>query len=112
LDTNRLNQFIFEKNIYLFKEKIFFESIRIQYFESILYDNIRNQLLCQDEQQQIKIKNEFDVFSWWQYGLQVIRCISRDKQNINNVISIDLFRQVKSSEQTIYHMARIKQIVE
>ncbi|CAF4026721.1 unnamed protein product [Rotaria sordida] len=115
LDIDRLNQFIYEKNIYLFKKKFFMESIRIQFFEYILYNNIQNQLLFQDEQQQqqfmIKNINELDLFSWWQHSLQIIRCISNDKQNINNITSTDLLRQINLSNKTIYYMARSIKLV-
>ncbi|CAF3325592.1 unnamed protein product [Rotaria socialis] len=114
LHVDRLNQFIFEKNIYLFKQKLFLESIRIQFFEYILYDNIQNQLLFQDEQPQqfiIKNKNQLDLFSWWQHSLQVIRCISNDKQNINNITSTALLQHMNSSDKTIYYMVRSIKIV-
>ncbi|CAF3892672.1 unnamed protein product [Rotaria magnacalcarata] len=114
LHVDRLNQFIYEKDIYLFKKKIFLESIRIQFFEYILYDNIQNQLLFQDEQPQqfiIKNENELDLLSWWQHSLQVIRCISNDKQNINNITSTDLLQHMNSSNKTIYGMARSIKIV-
>lgn len=115
LEIDRLSQFIFERNINVFKQANFLESIRIQFYEYILYDDIQNQLLFQDEQQQqFLIKNEYqlDVFTWWQHSLQVIRCISNDKQNINNLISTDLLRQINLSEKTIYDMAKSKQITE
>ncbi|CAF4710407.1 unnamed protein product [Rotaria sp. Silwood1] len=117
LDIDRLNQFIYETNIYLFKNKLFLESIRIQFFQYILYNNIQNQLLFQNEQQQqqqqciIKNINELDLFSWWQHSLQVISCISNDKQNINNITSTDLLRQINSSNKTIYYMAQSKKLV-
>jgi len=65
-----------------------------------MYLNINH--LFQEEQELkylIKNDNEFDRYSWWQYSLQVIRCISSNKQNI-------------ISNQTIYHQIRTKQFVE
>jgi hypothetical protein len=115
-DTDRLNQFIFDKKNILFKQTNFIQSIRLQYLEYILYDNIQNQLLLQDDiqQQQIIIKNEHDLdrFSWWQHSLQVVRCISNDKQFIDDITSSDILRQSGESNQTIYHMARSMNIVE
>jgi hypothetical protein len=115
-DIDRLNQFIYEKKFILFKQKNFIESIRLQYFDYILYDNIQNQLLFQDDaqQQQIIIKNQYDLdhFTWWQHSLQVIRCISNDKQSIDNITSSDILRQNGESNQTVYHMARTMNIIE
>ncbi|CAF3994386.1 unnamed protein product, partial [Adineta steineri] len=118
-DMDRLNQFIFDKKYIEFKQTNFIESIRCQYLEYILYDNIHNQLLLQDDnqsqqQQQIIIKNEYDLdrFSWWQHSLQVLRCISNDKQLIDNITSSDLLRQSEESNQTIYHMARSMNLVD
>jgi hypothetical protein len=103
LDINRLNEFLVGKNIDLFKDKSFVESIRLQYFQDILYENIKNQILFQDEQEQhFLIQNPFDQFSWWQHTLQVIQCISSHKHNINNI----------PSNQHIYHLTRTKQLVE
>jgi hypothetical protein len=103
LDINRLNEFVVGKNIDLFKDKSFIESIRLQYFQDILYENIKNQILFQDEQEQyFLIQNPFDQFSWWQHTLQVIQCISSHKHNINNI----------PSNQHIYHLTRTKQLVE
>jgi hypothetical protein len=116
VDIDRLNEFIHEKKSIVFKQKNFLESIRLQYFEYILYDNIQNQLLFQDyiQQQQIIIKNKFDLdrFSWWQHSLQVIRCISNDKQSIDDITSSDILRLNGESNQTIYHMARSMNIIE
>jgi len=115
-DIDRLNEFINEKKYILFQHNNFLESIRLQYFEYILYDNIQNQLLFQDyiQQQQIIIKNtsDLDRFSWWQHSLQVIRCISNDKQSIDNITSSDTIRLNSESNQTIYHMARSMNTIE
>ncbi len=65
-----------------------------------MYLNINH--LFQEEQELkylIKNDNEFDRYSWWQHSLQVIRCISSNKQDI-------------ISNQTIYHQIRTKQFVE
>jgi len=115
-DIDRLNEFIYEKKNILFKQNNFIESIRLQYFEYILYDNIQNQLLFQDhiQQQQIILKNQSDLdrFLWWQHSLQVIRCISNDKQSIDNITSSDTLRSDEESNETIYQMARSMNIIE
>jgi hypothetical protein len=115
-DIERLNEFIYEKKNILFKQNNFIESIRLQYFEYILYDNIQNQLLFQDhiQQQQIILKNQSDLdrFLWWQHSLQVIRCISNDKQSIDNITSSDTLRSDEESNETIYQMARSMNIIE
>ncbi|CAF2414532.1 unnamed protein product [Rotaria sp. Silwood2] len=116
-DIDRLNQFISDKKYILFKHNNFIESIRSQYHEYILYDNIQNQLSFQDniqQQQDIILKNNFDLdrFTWWQHCLQVIRCISNDKQSIDNIISSDVLRQSEESNQTIYDMARSMNLVD
>lgn len=115
-DIDRLYEFINDKQNFVFKQNDFIQSIRTQFFEYILYDNVQNQLLFQDysQQQQISIKNKNDLdrFSWWQHSLQVIRCISNDKQSIDNVTSSDVLRQNDESDETIYHMARTMNIVE
>ncbi|CAF5179142.1 unnamed protein product, partial [Rotaria magnacalcarata] len=116
-DIDRLNQFIFDKKYILFKTQNFIESIRSQYYEYIIYDNIQSQLLIQDntqqQQQQIILKNnnDLDQFIWWQHCLQVIRCISNNKQSIDNIISSDILRHSEESNQTIYYMARSMKIV-
>jgi hypothetical protein len=115
-DIDRLNEFIHEKKYILFKQKNFLESIRLQYFEYILYDNIQNQLLFQDhiqlQQILIKTKHDLDRFSWWQHSLQVIRCISNDKQSIDHITSSDVLRENDQSNQTIYQMARSMNMIE
>lgn len=116
-DVDRLNQFIFDKQDIIIKHDNFIESIRSQYYEYILYDNIKNQLLFQDDlqQQQITIRNsavDLDHFIWWQHCLQIIRCISNDKQSIDNIISSDILRQRRQSNQTIYGTARSMNVVE
>jgi hypothetical protein len=115
-DIDRLNEFIHEKKYISFKQKNLIESIRLQYFDYILYDNIQNQLLFQDhiQPQQIIIKTKIDLdrFSWWQHSLQVIRCISNDDQSIDNLISSDLLRENNQSNQTIYQMAREMKLIE
>ena len=115
-DVDRLSQFIVDKKSISFKQTNLIESIRLQYFEYILYDSIRSQLLYQDDtqQQQITIKNisDLDRFSWWQHSLQVIRCISNEKQLIDNITSSDVLRQSEDSNRTIYSMARAMNIVE
>ncbi|CAF3301520.1 unnamed protein product [Rotaria socialis] len=116
VDMDRLNQFIFDKKYILFKTHNFIESIRSQYYEYIIYDNIQSQLLIQDntqQQQQIILKNnnDLDQFIWWQHCLQVIRCISNNKQSIDNIISSDILRHSEESNQTIYYLARSMKIV-
>lgn len=115
-DIDRLNEFISEKNLIIFKQKHFLESIRSQYFQYIIYDNIQNQLLYQDhiQQQQLMPKNptNFDQFSWWQHSLQVIRCISNDKQSIDNIISSDILRTNDQINPTIYHTIRSMNIID
>jgi hypothetical protein len=112
-DIDRLNEFIHEKQSILFNQKNFIESIRLQYFDYILYDNIQNQLLFQEYQPiNIKIQSDLDRFSWWQHSLQVIRCISNDEQIIENLISNDLLRENNQSNQTIYQIAREMKLIE
>ncbi|CAF0850328.1 unnamed protein product [Rotaria sp. Silwood1] len=115
-DIDRLNQFIFDKKYILFKHNNFIESIRLQYYEYTLYDNIQNQLSFQDntQQQDIILKNNYDLdrFTWWQHCLQVIRCISNDKQSIDTIISSDILRQSEESNKTIYDMARSMNLVD
>ncbi|CAF3426437.1 unnamed protein product [Rotaria sp. Silwood1] len=86
------------------------------YYEYTLYDNIQNQLSFQDntQQQDIILKNNYDLdrFTWWQHCLQVIRCISNDKQSIDTIISSDILRQSEESNKTIYDMARSMNLVD
>ncbi|UJR23410.1 hypothetical protein I4U23_026417 [Adineta vaga] len=119
VDVDRLNQFLFDKKSISIKQTNFLQSIRLQYLEYLLYDNIHNQLLLQDDnpshqQQQTIIKNEHDLdqFSWWQHSLQVLRCISNDKLSIDNVTSSDVLRQSGETNQSIYQMARSTDIAD
>lgn len=114
-DTVRLNQFIFDKNYICFIHNNFIESIRSQYYEYILCENIQNQLLFQDNAQQsitTKNKNELDYFTWWQHCLQVLRCISNNKESIDNIISSDTLRQSEESNRTIYCAIKSINVVE
>ncbi|CAF0788477.1 unnamed protein product [Adineta ricciae] len=115
-DVERINEFLFEKQSIRIQQTNFLESIRLQYLEYLLYDNIHNQLLLQDDhqaQQQpavaIKNQQDLDLFSWWQHSLQVVRCISNDKLCIDDVTSSDVLRQ---NGETIYEMARARNIVD
>ncbi|CAF2873847.1 unnamed protein product [Rotaria sp. Silwood2] len=110
-DIDRLNQFIFETNIYLFKKKIFMESIRIQFFEYVLYNNIQNQLLFQDEKQQqqqfiIENINQLDLFSCERYimiieTIHLILLILTDYDDETNSTRILLLEQLGQSSQLL-----------
>ena len=103
LDADRLHQFINEKPVDVFKANSLVESIRGQYAQYILFDDIENHLLFQDKQEiVVRSEQEFDRYFWWQHCLQVIRCISNEKQHIHRV----------TSEHTIYQRARTQQVVE
>ena len=113
LDLDRLNQFIIDKPIDLFTEKRLLASVRTQYLQYLLYHDIHHQLLF-EEVPQTSIRNDLhlDQYSWWQHSLQVLRCITHEKQNLNQITSTDQLRQVGPSEQSIYHTARAQHIVE
>jgi hypothetical protein len=113
LDLDRLNQFIMDKPIDLFEEKALLASIRSQYLHNILFDEIHHQLLFDDEPEvSIRTDQHLDRYAWWRHSLQVLRCITHEKQNINRLTSTDQLRQVGSSEQTIYHNARVHHNIE
>ena len=113
LDLDRLNEFIIDKPIDLFEEKTLLASIRSQYLQYLLGDQIHHQLLFDDESEiSIRTDRHVDRYSWWQHSLQVLRCIAHERQNINRLTSTDQLRQVGSSQQTIYHTARLQHIVE
>lgn len=116
-DLDRLNEFIHEKkSISFHKQKNFIESIRLQYLEYILSDNIENQLRFQDHTPNapitVQTTADLDRFTWWQHSLQVIRCISNDEQSIDNLHSSDLLRENNPTQMTIYQMARQTKLIE
>lgn len=115
VDLDRLTQFIFDKETILFPRGKFLEAIRQEYLDYVLHENIRNHLLGEDETPQTIISREptdFDCFTWWQHSLQVIRCISDERQSIDSIASSDLLRHVDESNQTIYYTARSTNLIE
>lgn len=114
-DTDRLHEFFMETTDFKINYNNLLSSIRRQYFQSILNENIQNYLLYQDpipSNISIKTSSDLDLFSWWQHSLQVIRSISNDQQLIDHITSSDLLRSNEQSNQTIYDFARMMNITE
>ena len=114
VDLDRLTQFIFDKETILFQRGEFIESIRQQYLDYVLHENIRNHLLGEDETPQtivVRGSTDFDCFTWWQHSLQVIRCISDERQSIDSIASSDLLRHMDEANPTIYHTARSTNLI-
>ena len=107
IDSDRLTEFLFYKQRIDFQQGKCLESIRQQFLEYTLEENIRNQLEGEDNCQQpilIKTAADLNYFSWWQHVLQLIRCISDEKQNIDSIHSTDSLRQI--NESNIYQLAQ------
>lgn len=115
IDTDHLKEFLLEKDNFRFKRGKILESIREIYFDYVLYENIRENLLGESQlptNVYITKMSDLNKFSWWQHVLQVIRSISDDRQNLDVLSSTDLLREKSRTNLTIYEMAREKHLVE
>ena len=112
-DLDRLKEFIFDKENFRFKRGKVLDSIRDDYLDYILYEDIRNQLINHEDSTNnvsIKLPSDLNAMSWWQHAIQVIRCISDDRQNLDALSSTDLLRQ--NATLTVYQMARTMNLAE
>ena len=112
-DVELFGEFLLDNPLELFREKTSIEAIRNEYRRYFLCKEIQNELFDADPREiEAKIDEEFGEELWWQHCFQLMRCITHETQHIDNVNSTNELRQNKSTETTIYDLARFHQIAQ